>query len=680
MKKIRKAALGLMLLTVFVCFGSPLPALASQATSYTYTLDQKGAWTRTQDAYLPDKTITDLSLEVPEDLYIDKDNMMYIVDSSLAKVIKYSIDRAEVAGVLTCEQFQSPTGICVSKDGHIYVADPAARMIFRFDREFNLVEIFEKPEAPIFADTKFQPSRIAVGNNGDMYIVGEGVYSGIIQLSGAGEFLGYFTVNKTRLTFAQALQNAFFTRAQLENLTDRVPTTFSNIFIDDANLVYTATMGAGEDGLKKHDTAGGNMFVEQDRTSLSMTDLWVDEKGVIYTSDADGYIMVYSNAGEMIFKFGSKISDLDVSGLYTRLPSIAVDRSGDIWTVDGDKGYLQSFRPTEYAEMIYVAMGLYEKGLYQDSLEKWNEVLRLNQMSVLAHNGVGKAYLHAEQYEDAMEHFEVSGDRDYFSQAFWEVRNVWIQKGLPWAAIGVFLLWLVLFLIKKLDKKHVVRDRKRLLADRVFGTPVLGDVLYAFRVARHPMDRYYDIRVKRSGTVAGASIIYVVLFAAFMLYQTKKGFIYQTVAVEDMDIKAIVIGFFAIISLFVICNYLVTSINDGDGSFQQVYMIPAYGCTPIIISLFSITLLSHGMTYNEAFLLDLILYVGVIWTGISIFLGFMVVHDYSFRETVSSLIITLAFMVIAAVISLILIIIWEKMWDFIKTVGKEFAHNVFYET
>ena len=150
-------------------------------------------------------------------------------------------------------------------------------------------------------------------------------------------------------------------------------------------------------------------------------------------------------------------------------------------------------------------------------------------------------------------------------------------------------------------------------------------------------------------------------------------------AVEDMDIKAIVIGFFAIISLFILCNYLVTSINDGGGSLRQVFMIPAYGCIPGIVSLLAITLLSHGMTFNEAFLLDILLYVGVIWSGIGIFIGLMVVHDYSFRETVSSLIITAVFILIVAVISMILIIMWEKLWDFVKTVGKEFAHNVFYE-
>ena len=66
-----------------------------------------------------------------------------------------------------------------------------------------------------------------------------------------------------------------------------------------------------------------------------------------------------------------------------------------------------------------------------------------------------------------------------------------------------------------------------------------------------------------------------------MIYQTGKGFIYQYTSVEDMDMGAVVVGFFAILILFIVCNFLVTSITDGDGTLKQVYMIPAYGIMPL---------------------------------------------------------------------------------------------------
>ncbi|MGF7145840.1 sugar lactone lactonase YvrE [Anaerotaenia torta] len=675
MKKLIRAVLAL--LTILVITGLPAhSASASQATSYTYTFDKKGNYTRTQDAYLPDRTITDLGLKSPEDLYIDQDNNLYIADSGNSRVLKYSIRTGQVTNELTWEGMSNPKGIFVSKKGDLYVADPSARKVFRFDSKFEFVEEFGRPDTPSFSDTRFEPMKVSVDNGGNLYIIGEGVYNGVIQLSPTGDFLGYFSVNKARLTFLQALQNMFFTRAQLANLVPRVPTTFSNVFIDVHNVVYTTTTGTNVDGLKKHNTAGGNIFKTQDWVSDEMTDVWVDPQGIIYTSSHTGYINIYSGEGKQIFSFGAYVLDIDVSGYFTRLPSIAVDQNRNLWTVDGDKGYLQSFTPTEYALTVYGAMGLYEKGQYKESMEVWNEVLRLNQMSILAHNGVGKAYLHSEEYPKAMEHFKVSGDRKYYSEAFWEVRNDWIQKRMPLLVAVIVLLYLTSRLTRIFDKKRRIRQARRRLKEKLFQVPMLGDTLYAFRIPRHPIDRYYDIRVKKQGTVAGATALYLLFFVIFMAYTTMKGFIYQYSEVEDLDINSIVIGFFALITLFVICNYLVTSIKDGDGSFAQVYMVPAYGCIPIMGAMLIITVASYALTYNEAFLLTLLLVVGTVWSIISIFIGLMTVHDYTFGETVVSLIITVLFMIVAAILALVIIIMWNQLWQFLQTVGKEMVRNV----
>ncbi|HCM12081.1 MAG TPA: hypothetical protein DHW85_02735, partial [Lachnospiraceae bacterium] len=94
MRKCIKVMIGLLITLAVAGIPSRFVS-ASQATSYTYTLDEDGYWTRTQDAYLPDKTITDLGLAAPEDLYIDKDNMLFIADSLNRRIVKYSIDTGE---------------------------------------------------------------------------------------------------------------------------------------------------------------------------------------------------------------------------------------------------------------------------------------------------------------------------------------------------------------------------------------------------------------------------------------------------------------------------------------------------------------------------------------------------------------------------------------------------------
>lgn len=674
--KIRR---GLLLLAV-VCLTLQLPmrVSANQATSYTYAADENGYWVRTQDAYLPDKTVTELGLSAPEDLFIDENNILYIADTGNRRIVKYDIARGEVTAELVSDEFTAPRGVYVTEDGDIYVADSGAKAVLIFDADFELKGKLGRPDAPIFADTNYEPKRVAVDGGGNVYLIGEGVYNGVIQLAKTGEFLGYFAVNDADLTFAQRLQQMIFTRAQLANLVDINPTVFTNVFVDRSGIVYTATSGTHKNGMKKHSTNGGNMFKSNVWSYDTLTDLYVDDSGLIYTCSAEGYINIYSKNGEEIFSFGSYVTTVDISGLFTTLPSIAVDRDGNVWAVDGSKGYLQSFKPTEYAQTVYAAMDLYEEGRYDEAMEKWNQVLKLNQMSILAHNGVGKAYLHAEDYEASLEHFKVANNKDFYSQSFWEVRNKWLQKWLGPILIVVIVLLVLKKVIGIIDRKkggHLAEVRKR-LGEKVKSLPVLKDLIYALKTPRHPMDNYYEIRKYRQGSVLSATVIYALFFLDFMAFKTLKGFIYQNVKVEDMDIGSIVLGFFILLGLFIICNYLVTSINDGDGTFKQIYMIPAYGLMPAMISLLIVTVVSYVLTYNEAFLLTIVLIIGITWSVITIFLGLQTVHDYTFGETVKSILLTVVFMVIVAVIGIIISIMWDSLYSFLASVGKEMIQNV----
>ena len=684
MKKIKKKSLVLFLTLIFMVMAA-LPVGASQATSYTYTLDDQNEMVRTQDAYLPDKTITDLGLSEPSDMVIDENNIAYIVDAGNQRIVVYDLNTEKVVkemkkGTINSDEFtgfETPKGIFRTNEGELYIADSGAKTVFRFTKDFEFVRRYDKPTAPIFADTNYEPSKVAVDSGNNLYIVSEGVYAGIIQLANTGEFLGYFTSNKSVLTPQQMFLKLIYTKEQQKKseILNTLPSTFSNVYVDRQGTAYSTCMGKGNDLLKKHSTNGTNMFGDV-KTPSALTDVTTDENGIIYACDSHGYIWVYTSQGEVIFEFGEQAEDTDISGLYSSLMTIAVDNKGNIWTADSEKGILQSFNPTEYATTIYRALDEYENGDYDDALTDWNYVLRLNQMSVLAHNGVAKAYYNDEEYDKAMEHFEIAGNRDGYSNAFWEVRNKAIQKGLGTFLIIVIVLILLKVVISLVDRDKKIRKAKRALGKKLKNTPVIGEIGYAFKCAKHPIDRYYDIRVHKNGSMIAATIIYIVFFGVYMLYQTQKGFIYQYTKVEDMDMGAVVVGFFAILILFIVCNFLVTSITDGDGTLKQVYMIPAYGVMPAMISMLVTIGMSYVLTYNESFILTTIMAIGVCWSIATIFEGLATVHDYDFKHTVLSLIITVVFMLIAAIVVLVVIIMWEQLKDFLLTVGKEIIRNV----
>jgi len=685
MRKLWKKSSALFLALIFTVM-AVLPVAASQATSYTYTMDDQSEMVRTQDAYLPDRTITDLGLSDPEDMIIDDNNQAYIVDTGNRRIVIFDLNTEKVVKVInkqTVESkdftgFDTPKGIFRTNEGEIYVADTGAKTVFRFTKDFEYVRRYDRPTAPIFADTNYEPSKVAVDSGNNLYIVSEGVYAGIIQLANTGEFLGYFTSNKATLTPQQVFLKIIYTKEQQKKSAalNTLPSTFSNVYVDKKGTAYSVCMGKGGDLLKKHSTNGKNMFNGAIISSDAFTDVTADDNGIIYASDSKGFIWVYTNSGEVIFSLGEQAEDTDISGLFSSLTTIAVDRDGNIWTADGKKGFLQSFTPTEYATTIFKALDEYENGDYDDALKDWNYVLQLNQMSVLAHNGVAKAYFNAEKYDKAMEHFEIAGNRDGYSDAFWEVRNKSIQKWLGTVLVILIILIALKVIIGFIDKNKIIKKKKRALEKVLKNTPVIGEIGYAFKCAKHPIDRYYDIRVHKNGSMIAATIIYIVFFGVYMLYQTSKGFIYQYTKVEDMDMGAVVVGFFAILILFIVCNYLVTSITDGDGTLKQVYMIPAYGLMPVMICMLATIGMSYVLTYNESFILTVIMIIGLVWSIAVIFEGLSTVHDYDFKNTVVSLLITAVFMLIAAIVVLVVIIMWEQLYDFLLTVGKEIIRNV----
>ncbi len=421
-------------------------AIAAQSTTYTWALDNKGEFVHTQDAYLPERTVTDLMLKAPEDIFIAADGYMFIADSGNRRIVVYDPKQNEVVREIKHESFQRPRGIYITPEMDLYVADSAAAAVFRFDRNDNLIQTFGRPDSAAFGNTAYAPMRVAIDNRGSLYIVGEGVSNGIIQLSVTGEFLGYFTSNKVRLSFVQILQNIFFTEAQKQSLMDRVPGTFSNVHTDSQGIVHTVTMGRGrEDVLKKHNMKGTNIFAARGWDTFS--DLTTDQNGIIFTSASNGWISAYTPDGGFIFDFGG-YSTADIAGLYEYLTSVAVESDGTLWALDLNKAYLQSYKPTDYTLSIYEAISRFNEGRYTDAEEVWNTVLRYNQSSVLAHDGIGRAGLYTQDYEKAEMHFELSGNRTYYSQAYWEIRNDWLQQNLIWILLVIFALVLATVILR----------------------------------------------------------------------------------------------------------------------------------------------------------------------------------------------------------------------------------------
>lgn len=667
----------LSLLILAITFSTVTEIGASSATTYTRALDKKGYFVVTQDAYLPDRTILDLDLDKPQDVFIDKDDNLFIADTGNRRIVIYDPSIDEILYTIEYAEFRSPRGVFITKNNELYVADSSAEAVFKFTLDGTFLAKYTKPTSASFEATTFNPKKIAVDNQDNMFIVAEGVFNGIIQLSDSGEFLGYFTTNKVALTAKQIWENFLLTDIQLEQAGDRNPVSFSNVFVDTNGIKYSTSLGSNIDNLKKHNTDGSSNIDSNFGFDLGLVDLYTDSQGIIFAASDLGFIDVFTSDGSFIFSFGSSNDKEDVSGLYSNLESIAVDSKGTLWTLDSNKSFIQSYTPTEYSIAIYNALTLYKEGKYAEAVIEWENVLKLNQLSVLAHNEIGRNLYSQGEYEESMAHFILSGNRLLYSQSYWEVRNVSLQSNLPTILLSMIVLITAYYSVKFTNKKyHYLTEPANAIA-KVGRVKPINDVLYMFNLIKHPLDSFYYIKKKEKGSYRGATIIFLLFFISYMIFTTSKGFIYQFVDAVDMDLNAIVIGFFAITLLFVFCNHLVSSINDGEGSLGEIYKGIMYSLLPAIVGLLLVTYLSYYFTYNEVFLLGFVLNVLVGWSLLLTFLAIQEIHNYTIRETIKSILLTFLFMVILMILFAFIQIMGDQLIQFIIALIKEVFRNVF---
>lgn len=658
------------------------PMEASADAPYrTYTLDGYGWETETQTAYLPYETITkigDEAMMMPTDFILAQDGYMYILDSGNARVLVSTMDGQFVEsfgeGTLV-----NPKGIYVTKDGNCYVADRDAESIFVFDKERNLVQTYGKPDHPLYGSTQnFLPLKIVVNESGTMYIICESNTNGIVQISpvDGGTFLGYFGTNNTTANLWQIVWRAIQTDAQRAKSQGNIPATPDNMTIDDKGLIYTVTRGEKYKSLKRLNIAGVNMIEEADAYDDVPAAVAVGNHDNVFVASSMGYIYEYNNEGEMLFVFGGSDDGQQRIGLSTKIEAIQVDDQDRIYVLDSDKAQIQIFEPTEFTDLLHESLYLFSKGRYTESKEPLSKVLEMNNLFDYANMAMGRALLQEENFESALEFAKLAKDYDGYSDAFWEIRNEWLKKNLS----TVIILALVLFVLAKavghLDKKkNILAAPKRVLA-KVGDLKYIKQLRYMFFFMRHPIDGCYGIKRQGMVSVGGANLMVGIIilfyiinkyFCGFYLKNVREGY-YEIFS----DIGTVVIALLLVTG----CNYLMCTINDGEGKLKHIYCSFVYSLSPYIVFMPIIYLASHVVTYNELFFVQFGMIFMVAWIVVLGFISIMEINNYTVKETFKIIGLTIFTILIAMLLVFIIAILWSQVFEFLQTIVGEVVYKL----
>ena len=670
MKKLFILALFVLSLSLFI----ERPIQSSQSTSgipyNTYTLGEYNRLVQTQTAYIPVGAVTNLSLNNPQDIY-QKDDFIYIADTGNKRVLKIALD-GSILDTYTSNEWVMPTGIFIA-DNKLYVADKDARTIFVLDLTTKaILKRITKPTSPIFGQNNaFLPIKVVVGSNDAIYVVGEGSTSGIIQLNYAGEFVGYLGINSVSISFRKFLYNLFVKESELAS---SLPPSPTNVALGQKGSILTTNINFGQ-SFKRLNISGVNTLLGDTRyPSEPLSDLWMDQDNYIYLVSSTGEIYEYDANGRLLFQFNTKDRSMKQGLGLTNTPSgITTDSNGNLYILDRVYNNIQIYQRTVFVDLVHEAVTLYNDGRYLESKPLWEEILRQNTGFALAHSALGEALAKEGKFDEALDAFYEAKDLGGYSNAYWEIRNVAIQNNLvTWIIVIIGIV-----VVFKVSKKTVVYlPFYEPLKSKVhqFGEiKIVSQIRLSKKIFKKPADLVYYVKREERGGYLSGLIVFVTFIIVYLLDTYLSGFLFRNHSVGNVlqQVGLVSVIFF----LFVSANYLVSTFSDGEGRFKDVFVMSAYALIPFILFIPIMTVVSHFLTYNEAFIYSFYHQIVTYYTVFLFIYTLKEVHNYTLFETIKSIALIVFGMLIMVLMGLLIYAFIGQVWDFVVSIIKEVIYR-----
>ena len=732
--KITKVLLvGLVLLMLI---GTISVSAITPYTTYTYNYD--GQMQLSPDAYTPVKVVDtqtlvdslgkdggasdnaklkyaatakdNIVLKGPKDIFVDELNHVYIANTDGNQVI-VTDDEFNVRLVIkeftnkfgVPDSLNTPSGVFVNED-EIFVADTGNSRVVVFDKLGNFVDIVPEPASEVLPENHvYQPVAVAVDKAGRIYVVSSTSNYGVISLNRDGSFNGFIGPQKVTYNALEYFLRLFKTAEQLAASETVVSTEFNNLCIDKDGFIYVTTNSIEENRMasaitgrdKKGDYAPVKKLNPNGADVMVRNGFWPPSGEIMFSGAKTAEITVsgpssivdvalgpnntwsiidqkrsrvftYDSNGNLLYAFGDKGDQLgNISNL------VAIDYQGtNMLLLDRTNHSITVYKRTGYGDLLAEAIQNNEDKQYEQSVYYFRNILQRNNNYDAAYIGIAQSLYRDGEYVQAMKYFKYAYNTEDYSEAYMAYRKEWMEDKIGWIALAVIA---IIFGISKFFKFANKVNKKAALnkEKRTFGQ----EILYGFHIIFHPFDGFWDLKHEKRGTVRGATFWLVMSCITFIYQAMGLGYLRNPRGAGGSFIMAS-ISILSPVILWVIANWCITTLFEGEGSFKDVYIATCYSLVPLPMLIIPGVMLTNVLTLSELAIYDMMVSFAFVWLGILVFFGMMVTHDYSlgknFLTTIVSIIGVAFIIFIAALFSTLV----AKVFTFFYNIYIELSYRM----
>ena len=663
-----------------------------------------------------------VAFEDAADLETDEDGNVYIADSKNNRIlvldryykIKFIIDEF-INNNSVEDKLNNPKGVFITDDkyvegklieGKIYVCDTDNNRIVTFDKDGNFLSIIDAPSSEMIdSSAVYKPIALAVDKYDRLYVVSSTTYQGVIVMTDTGEFTQYIGAQKVVISAWEIIWRRFQTDEQRELSSDFLSTEFNNISINDNGHIYvtlsdpelaskmqSAILSKSKSGdyapVKLLNAAGDEIMQrngfyppsgEIDIARVSVTDTITGVSTIVDVAvgpentwsiidQKRSRVFTYDRQGNLLFAFGDtgrQLGNIASNGLtavtYQGSNMLLLDKSSKAFTV---------YQLTEYGEIIHNALHNTNTRQYDKAVDDWTEILKRNSNFDAAYIGIGNALYRSGDYEEAIEYYQAAYDTENYSNAYKELRKEWISKYIiliPIFVIAICVGWSKFMKFANKVNRRVATSGEK----KTYGK----ELLYAFHVIFHPFDGFWDLKHEKRGSVRAAVTILAAAIVSFYYNAIGQGYImnpqgsYATIFGVALSV---LVPFF----LFIVANWCLTTLFEGEGSFKDIFIAGCYSLTPFVIVVIPVTIATNFVIASEKDILQLLITVAFIWMALLLVCGMMVTHDYTIGKNILTILGTIVGMVCIMFIAILFSTLLGKLVGFVTNIVEEIRFRI----
>ena len=196
-------------------------------------------------------------------------------------------------------------------------------------------------------------------------------------------------------------------------------------------------------------------------------------------------------------------------------------------------------------------------------------------------------------------------------------------------------------------------------------------ILVPLRFFAHPIDLFNDIKYEKRGSLGVANLLLALYFLEEIINYFAVAYLFSNNEAQSFSVWPILLRTVVLVLLWCITNWAMSTLQDGKGTFKEIYLAACYALTPLVLFSVPLNLITNMMTLSESMFYSAISSALTLWSLILVFLGTMVVHQFTVRKTIGSVLLSLGMIVIIAFLVLLGFSISQQMTTFVETIITE---------